>query len=130
MGFIDVLLLLLYVIAIGSAIYILFKHRSYFHERFQKGVVSVFMLAMLFFLGAYTFKMLIALLIRASVVFGFSSPELSEWLLQGWTIAQIGTTGGLISLAWLTHSGRYDQFVQLRRLDKRIESKDKEDDGC
>jgi hypothetical protein len=119
MRFIDVLLLLLYVIAIGSAIYILFKHRSYFHERFQKGVVSVFMLAMLFFLGAYTFKMLIIFLIRASAVFGFSSPELSEWLLQGWTIAQIGTTGGLISLAWLTHSGRYDQFVQLRKIDKK-----------
>lgn len=48
MGFIDVLLLLLYVIAIGSAIYILFKHRSYFYDRFQKGVVSVFMLTMLF----------------------------------------------------------------------------------
>ncbi|OME62309.1 hypothetical protein BSK59_02225 [Paenibacillus odorifer] len=119
MGFIDVLLLLLYVIAIVTAVYILFKHRSYFHDRFQKGVVSVFMLAMLFFLGAYTFKMLIALLIRASAVFGFSSPELSEWLLQGWTIAQIGTTGGLISLAWLTHSGRYDQFVQLRKIDKK-----------
>ncbi|MNO34245.1 hypothetical protein D3C76_242760 [compost metagenome] len=128
MEFIDVLLLLLYVIAIVMAVYIFFKHRSYFHERFQKGVVSVFMLTMLFFLGAYTFKVLIALLIRMSAVFGFASPELSEWLLQGWTIAQIGTTGGLISLAWLTHSGRYDQFVQLRRLDKRIESKDKEDD--
>ncbi|MEK4452284.1 MULTISPECIES: hypothetical protein [unclassified Paenibacillus] len=119
MEFIDALLLLLYIIAIVTAIYILFKHRSYFHERFQKGVVSVFMLAMLFFLGAYTFKMLIALLIRASAVFGFSSPELSEWLLQGWTIAQIGTTGGLISLAWLTRSGRYDQFVQLRKIDKK-----------
>lgn len=63
--------------------------------------------------------MMITLLIRASVVFGFSSPELSEWLLQGWTIAQIGTTGGLISLAWLTHSGRYDQFVQLRKIYKK-----------
>lgn len=59
MGFIDVLLLALYVVAIVTAMYILYKHRSYFHERIRKGVVSVFMLAMLFFLGAYTFKMII-----------------------------------------------------------------------
>ncbi|GGF72744.1 hypothetical protein GCM10010912_17450 [Paenibacillus albidus] len=121
MGIIDIILLLLYVIAIVTAVYILFKHRSYFHERFKKGVVSVFMLAMLFFLAAYTFKMAIVLLIRASTVFGFASPELSVWLLEGWTLAQIGTTGGLIALAWLTWTGRYDQFVQLRRLDKKIE---------
>lgn len=56
MGFIDVLLLLLYVIAILTAIYILFKHRSYFHDRFQKGVVSVFMLAMLFSWGLTRLK--------------------------------------------------------------------------
>lgn len=128
MGFIDALLLLLYVIAIVTALYILFKHRSYFHERFQKGVVSVFMLAMLFFLAAYTFKMVIVLLIRASVVFGFASPEISEWLLQGWTLAQIGTTGGLVALGWLTHSGRYDQFVKLRNFDKKIEEDVKQDD--
>lgn len=127
MGFIDVFLLVLYVVAIVTAVYILYKHRSYFHERFQKGVVSVFMLAMLFFLGAYTFKMLIVLLIRASVVFGFATPELSEWLLEGWTLAQIGTTGGLIALAWLTHSGRYDQFVKLRNFDKRIDEEAKRD---
>ncbi len=127
MGFIDILLLFLYVIAIVTSLFILFKHRSYFHERFQKGVVSVFMLAMLFFLAAYTFKMVIVLLIRASVVFGFASPEISEWLLKGWTIAQIGTTGGLIALGWLTHSGRYDQFVQLRKLDNKIEVEVKDD---
>lgn len=128
MGFIDALLLLLYVVAIVTAVYILIKHRSYFHERFRKGVVSVFMLAMLFFLAAYTFKMIIVLLIRVSIVFGFASPELSEWLLQGWAIAQIGTTGGLIALAWLTHSGRYDQFVTLRRMDKKIEEEVKLND--
>lgn len=48
MGVIDIILLSLYIIAIITAVYILFKHRSYFHERFRKGVVSVFMLAMLF----------------------------------------------------------------------------------
>jgi hypothetical protein len=127
MGFIDILLLALYVIAIVSAVYIIFKHRSYFHERFRKGVVSVFMLVMLFFLAAYTFKMLIVLLIRASTVFGFASPELSEWLLQGWAIAQIGTTAGLIALAWLTHSGRYDQYAKLYWFDKKIEEEAKRD---
>ncbi|OKP91832.1 hypothetical protein A3844_01585 [Paenibacillus helianthi] len=128
MGFIDGLLLVLYVIAIVTALYILVKHRAYFHERFRKGVVSVFMLAMLFFLVAYTFKMIIVLLIRASAVFGFASLELSAWLLEGWTIAQIGTTGGLIVLAWLTWTGRYDQFVKLRNFDRKIEEDAKQDD--
>lgn len=125
---IDGLLLALYVIAIVSALYILYKHRSYFLERFRKGVVSIFMLAMLFFLAAYTFKMVIVLLIRTSAVFGFASSEISEWLLQGWTLAQIGTTGGLVALAWLTWTGRYDQFVQLRKLDKKIEEDVKQND--
>lgn len=129
MGVIDVLLLLLYVIAIVCSLYIIFKHRKYFQERFQKGVVSIFMLAMLFFLAAYTFKMGIVLLIRASEVFGFASLELSDRLVEGWALAQIGTTCGLVSLAWLTYSGRYDQFVQLRKMDKKIEEDIKDENS-
>lgn len=121
MGVIDIVLLLLYVLAIGCSIYIINSHRSYYHERFRSGVVSVFMLAMLFFLAAYTFKMLIVLLMRSAIAFGFSSPQLDEWLLYGWTVAQIGTTAGLASLAWLTWRKRYDLFLFLRRVDKKGE---------
>ncbi|MBQ4899372.1 hypothetical protein KB559_11040 [Paenibacillus sp. Marseille-P2973] len=119
MGIIDFILLLLYVLAIGCSIYIIHSHKGYYQERFKSGVVSVFMLAMLFFLAAYTFKMLIVLTMRAAVVFGFTSPQLDEWLLYGWTAAQIGTTAGLASLAWLTWRKRYDLFLFLRRVDKK-----------
>ncbi|MBU5673264.1 hypothetical protein [Paenibacillus brevis] len=127
MGVIDMLLLLLYIVAIGCSVFIIHSHRSYYQERFKVGVVSVFMLAMLFFLASYTFKMLIVLLMRSAVVFDFASQELSHWLLYGWTAAQIGTTAGLISLAWLTWRKRYDLFLFLRRVDKRGEDKVEQD---
>ncbi|NGM81721.1 hypothetical protein G5B47_04770 [Paenibacillus sp. 7124] len=125
---INYLLIVLYVVAIGCSLYIIHRHKAYFHERFRKGTVSIFMLAMLFFLAAYTFKMVIVLLIWASVVFGYGSPELAEWLLYGWTLAQVGTTAGLIALAWLTFTGKYDQFMALRRLDRTIEEEGKDND--
>lgn len=121
MGIINLFLLLLYVVAIGCSFYIIHSHKAYYHERFKSGVVSVFMLAMLFFLAAYTIKMLIVLLMRSAVVFGFASPQLDEWLLYGWTVAQIGTTAGLAALAWLTWRKRYDLFLFLRRVDKKGE---------
>ncbi|QWU17408.1 hypothetical protein SAMN04487895_104206 [Paenibacillus sophorae] len=118
---INYLLIVLYIVAIGCSLYIIHRHKAYFHERFRKGTISIFMLAMLFFLAAYTFKMVIVLLFRAAAVFGFGSPRLAEWLLYGWTLAQMGTTAGLIALAWLTFTGKYDQFMVLRRMDKKIE---------
>ncbi|WP_410770959.1 hypothetical protein [Fontibacillus sp. BL9] len=121
MGVIDIILLLLYVVAIGCSVFIIHWHRSYYQERFRSGVVSVFMLAMLFFLAAYTFKMMIVLLMRSAIAFRFNSPQLDEWLLYGWTAAQIGTTAGLASLAWLTWRKRYDLFLFLRRVDKKGE---------
>ncbi|WP_379130975.1 hypothetical protein [Paenibacillus sp. sgz500958] len=126
--FINILLIALYLTAIGCSGFIIHHHRSYYHERFQKGTVSVFMLAMLFFLAAYLFKMLIVCLIRVSEVFGFNSTEFMNWLLEGWTLAQMGTTVGLIALARLTWTGRYDQFIVLRRLDRKMEEASKDVD--
>ncbi|CDN41473.1 hypothetical protein [Paenibacillus sp. P22] len=48
---IDVALLIVYTVIITLATYIIAAHRKYFHERFRTGVVSAFMLAMLFFFG-------------------------------------------------------------------------------
>lgn len=48
MHMIEFLLLVLYGTTTACGIYIIHRHRQYFYERFQKGVVSVFMLAMLF----------------------------------------------------------------------------------
>ncbi|KAA9003998.1 hypothetical protein F4V43_11350 [Paenibacillus spiritus] len=123
--FIDVLLLVLYGVSIGCALYIIHRHRTYFHERFRKGVVSVFMLAMLFFLTAYVFKLCVVLLIRIAMMAGAMNAEMERLLTLGWTLAQIGTTTGLIALAWLTWSGKYDQFVALRRLEQRGEQERK-----
>lgn len=118
---IDIILLVLYSTAIACSCYIIHRHKSYFHERFQKGVVSVFMLAMLFFLIAYTFKMLIVWLIRLADLLGWSSPELLTCLKYAWTFAQLGTTGALMALTLLTASGRYDQFVHLKVIDRKGE---------
>ncbi|AKG36473.1 hypothetical protein [Paenibacillus durus] len=126
---IDIILLLLYSTAIGCSLYIIHRHKAYYHERFRKGVVSVFMLAMLFFLVAYTVKMLIVLAAYFADIYGLSTPELETWLLYGWTLAQFGTTAGLITLAALTHSGRYDQFVYFRRIDRKGEGNADSDTG-
>jgi hypothetical protein len=107
--------LVLYSVAIACSWYIIHRHREYFYERFQKGVVSVFMLAMLFFLLAYTFKMVMVLLVRIAPLLGADVTELLGWLQYAWIIAQIGTTFGLIALAVLTRSGTYDQFLYIKK---------------
>ncbi|WP_025691968.1 hypothetical protein [Paenibacillus zanthoxyli] len=126
---IDIILLVLYGTAIGCSLYIIHRHKAYFHERFRKGVVSVFMLAMLFFLVAYTVNMLIVLAAHFADIFGLFTPELENWLLYGWTLAQIGTTAGLIALAVLAHTGKYDQFIYLRRIDRKGEGHADSDTG-
>lgn len=124
MFIIDLILISLYVVAIVCAVYIIGAHRKYFKERFKSGVVSAFMLAMLFFLSAYTFKMLTVLWIRAGKVLGLDSQLMQTLQLYAWTLAQLGTTIGLIILAILTYTKRYDLFFYLKKMDKEVESKD------
>lgn len=119
MHMIDFLLLVLYSTAAACGIYIIYRHRQYFYERFRKGVVSVFMLAMLFFLMAYTFNMLIILLFRLVALLGADSAAWLIWLQYSWAIAHFGTTGGIIILAILTRSGKYDQFIYLKKIDRK-----------
>ncbi|WP_157794045.1 hypothetical protein [Paenibacillus donghaensis] len=121
MDMIDYMLMILYGMAIACALYILYSHKSYFYERFQKGVVSLFMLAMLFFLLAYTFKMLVVLFILVADAAHLSSPELLAGLRYAWTLAQLGTTVGLVVLALLTRSGNYDQFMHIKKFDRKGE---------
>ncbi|MFC3749995.1 hypothetical protein [Paenibacillus sp. GCM10012306] len=115
MNMIDIVLLVLYSVAIACAWYIIHCHREYFYERFQKGVVSVFMLAMLLFLLAYTFKMLVVLLVRMAVLLGADVTQLVGWLQYVWVFAQLGMTAGLLALAVLTRSGTYDQFFHIKK---------------
>lgn len=119
MHMIDFLLLLLYSTTAACGVYIIYRHRQYFYERFRKGVVSVFMLAMLFFLMAYTFNMLIILLFRLVALLGADSAARLIWLNYSWAIAQFGTTVGIIILALMTRSGRYDQFIYVKKIDRK-----------
>lgn len=115
---IDLILISLYVVAIVCAVFIIGAHRKYFKERFKSGVVSAFMLAMLFFLSAYTVKMLTVLWIRGSKVIGADTVFIQTLQLYAWTIAQLGTTIALIILAVLTWTKRYDLFIYLKKIEK------------
>ena len=121
MHMIDFLLLVLYGTTTACGLYIIHRHRQYFYERFQKGVVSAFMLAMLFFLMAYTIHILVILLFRLAELLGVDTATWLTWLRYSWAIAQFGTTGGIIILAILTRSGRYDQFVYLKKIGRKEE---------
>ncbi|MBT2293259.1 hypothetical protein J7E73_30025 [Paenibacillus albidus] len=121
MQMIDIVRMVMYGAAVSCSGYIIFCHRNYFYERFQKGVVSVFMLAMLFFLTAYTVHMLLVLLVELAKLLGAELPELNFWLQYAWAFAQLGTTGGLIVLALLTRSGTYDQFIHFERKNPKEE---------
>ncbi|CAM4469204.1 hypothetical protein [Paenibacillus xylanexedens] len=118
---IDMILLTLYFIGAICGVYNLIKHAPYFKERFKSGVVSAFMLAMLFFLGAYTFKMVIAIWIRLSTSLTGRGAVLEAIQSYAWTIAMFGTTAGLVILSILTYTKRYDLFVYLRKIDKKGE---------
>lgn len=119
MQVVDFIILFLYVIAIACAVYIIFSHRKYFKERFRKGVVSAFMLAMLFFLSAYTFKMITAFWIRLSGVLYDRDPLLVAVQTNAWAVAQFFTTLSLVILAILTYTRRYDLFIYLKKIDRR-----------
>lgn len=103
----TILLLVLYGLSISFSVWIIFAHRKYFRNRFKAGVVSAFMLAMLFFLVAYTAKMSVAFWIRLTDVPGVgSNPSLEAMQSWFWTGAQCLTTLGLGILAYLTFRKR------------------------
>ena len=120
---IDWSLLVLYTVAILGATYVLIAHRQYYAERFKLGVVNAFMLAVLFFLLAYDFKMAIAVWMRSSEVFGYRTPELHALQRILWLLAQVGTATGLVILSWITYRDRYDAWLDLRRPNKKGEDK-------
>lgn len=84
-------------------------------------VVSLFMLAAFFFLGAYTVKMAVAFWIRFSTA---PVPDAIRSSLQSdaWAIAQTGTTIGLVILTLLMYTRRQDLFVVLSEIRKGEES--------
>ncbi|WP_239303909.1 hypothetical protein [Paenibacillus sp. ACRRY] len=121
------IILTTYFICAICGVYNLLAHGKYFKERFKSGVVSAFMLAMLFFLGAYTFKMFVAIWIRLSTSLTGRDAVLEAIQTYAWTIAMFGTTTGLVILSILTYTKRYDLFVYLRKIDKKGEPDDVEE---
>ncbi|WP_217595316.1 hypothetical protein [Cohnella sp. GbtcB17] len=119
LDWIDYALLAVYMVTVGSATYILAAHRKYFHERFRKGVVSVFMLSMLFFLAAYDAKMLTAVWFRASVVFGWQTQSIEVVQRLIWLIVTGGTMIGLLLIAYQTYTKKYDLWIRLRSREKK-----------
>ncbi|NHN29434.1 hypothetical protein [Paenibacillus agricola] len=116
---IDFVLLSLYMISLSCALYIVFAHRAYFKDRVKTGVVNLFMVAMLFFITAYIFKMVTVIWIRAATVLEWNDTLVKMLQTSAWTIAQLGTTIGLASLAIVTYTRRYDLFIYLRKIDRK-----------
>ncbi|GIP38624.1 hypothetical protein J31TS4_19040 [Paenibacillus sp. J31TS4] len=118
---IDLVLLSLYLVALACALYIIGAHIPYYRERIKSGVVNLFMVAMLFFLVAYVFKMVTVIWIRMAAILQYKDPALEAIQLYAWAIAQLGTTAGLVSLAVLTYTKHFDLFIYLRKIDRKGE---------
>jgi hypothetical protein len=112
MSIVDVLLLLAYSISFICALLLMAALFLYFRTRLRARVVSLFMLAAFFFLGAYTVKMAVAFWIRFSSS-SSSDAVLSSLQSEAWAIAQTGTTLGLIILTVLMYTRHKDLFVVL-----------------
>lgn len=115
MSSIDIVLLLAYSISFICALLLMAALFLYFRRRFRVRVVSLFMLAAFFFLGAYTVKMAVAFWIRFSYDPGTDAVR-SSLQSDAWAIAQTGTTIGLVILTLLMYTRRRDLFVVLSEI--------------
>ncbi|MNI79000.1 hypothetical protein D3C73_1354270 [compost metagenome] len=116
------MLLIAYGISFVCALLLIAALFLYFRKRFRARVVSLFMLAAFFFLGAYTVKMAVAFWIRFSSVSG-DSAVFEALKSTGWAIAQTGTTLGLVILTVLMYTKRQDLFLSFPA------AKDKEEES-
>lgn len=123
MGGIDILLLIAYGVSLVCAVLLIAALFFYFRKRFRARVVSLFMLAAFFFLGAYTFKMAIAFWIRFSTATGADSVY-AALKSNAWALAQVGTTAGLVILTVLMYTKRHDLFMVLPALKDKGEPED------
>lgn len=117
MSIIDIVLLIAYSLSFICALLLIAALFLYFRKRLRARVVSLFMLAAFFFLGAYTVKMAVAFWIRFSSTSG-SDAVLSSLQSEAWAIAQTGTTVGLVILTLLMYTKRQDLFLVLSGIRK------------
>lgn len=126
MGGIDILLLIAYGISLVCALLLMAALFLYFRKRFRARVVSLFMLAAFFFLGAYTVKMGVAFWIRFSNVTGADSVY-AALKSTSWAVAQTGTTLGLVILTVLMYTKRQDLFMSFQPVKREGEKEDAND---
>jgi hypothetical protein len=118
MGGIDILLLVAYSVSMICAVLLFISLSMYFHKRFQRKTVSLFMLAVFFFLSAYTVKMAVAFWVRFSSASG-GAALYTTLKSTAWAVAQVGTTVGLLVLTVLMYTKGQDIFVSLPKRGKR-----------
>jgi len=116
--FIDWTLFVLYAFSAISASFILVSQISYFKERFKSGVVSAFLLAMLFFLFSYALSMGITLWVSLSDLLGLINKELEKIQKAAWLTAQLAAALGLFLLSIQTYKKRYDTFIHIKKKRK------------
>jgi len=114
--------LILYTIALGCATYVIAAHIGYYIKQFKMGHAYLFVMAMFFFLVSYDIKMLVAVWMRASEVFGMRTYDLERVQRVVWMISQIGTSSALIILAWLSRRKAFN--LRLRWIEKLHEKDD------
>ncbi|WP_020615723.1 hypothetical protein [Paenibacillus daejeonensis] len=108
--------LLLYIIAVGCATYVILAHAGIYIKQFKVGHVYLFIMAMFFFLVSYDTKMLVAVWMRSSDVFGYRTYDLERVQRVFWMVSQIGTTSALVIMAWLTKRKAFN--LRLRWIEK------------
>ncbi|WP_156124072.1 hypothetical protein [Paenibacillus graminis] len=117
------MLLIAYGISFVCALLLIAALFLYFRKRFRARVVSLFMLAAFFFLGAYTVKMAVAFWIRFSTATG-GDAVYAALKSQAWTVAQTGTTLGLVILTVLMYTRRQDLFLSFPAVKREEEKED------
>ncbi|WP_342435903.1 hypothetical protein NSS79_20485 [Paenibacillus sp. FSL L8-0436] len=115
------MLLIAYGISFICALLLIAALFLYFRKRFRARVVSLFMLAAFFFLGAYTVKMAVAFWIRFSKVTA-GDAVYAALKSQAWATAQVGTTLGLLILTVLMYTKRQDLFVVFPAIKNKEEN--------
>ncbi|MEK3792049.1 M15 family metallopeptidase [Paenibacillus sp. FSL R7-0204] len=111
------MLLVAYSISMICAVMLFIALSMYFHKRFKRQTVSLFMLGVFFFLSAYTFKMAVAFWIRFTSASG-GAALYATLKSTAWAVAQIGTTLGLVVLTYLMYTKGQDIFMSLPRKGK------------
>jgi len=118
---IDWSTLALYIVAVWCATYVIVAHIGDYIKQIKIGHAYWFIMAMFFFLSAYDVKMLVAVWMRSSEVFGYRTLDIERVQRVMWMVSQIGTTSALVIMAWLTKINTFN--LRLRWLERRYDKK-------